>query len=1080
MNRVNDLVTTAVSAQVTSASSTFVTDGVAATDFFVIANGPDTGTYRVVSVDAETTLTLDRTLTATRTDVSFNALPLMTTVFDGIATPDDGLLEASHNDTVTVSYTDCDDGDLDPGNDVKTDTAVFNTPGLVLDRVLFSPDDTTCQSELVEILNPTASPIVATGHRVIDEDGELDYTVPPWNGGDLVLQPGARIVLTVGSYYQDFEVGGDYYLFASNPTYPSTLLGGLGDADPADQVILYSSGVQIVDYVGWSATLTPSLDFQSDDTDAVLADIWQDDAFTNVAGTVVGQAIARVPSGFDTNSPADWLGVEDTTCTTIAELYATRATIIGVRVDPAGVVEFATGSQQETRGFRVYASSKSSSGQPELVTPELIPAPVPESHWPIPYRVDTQPITGDWIWIEEIEIGGEAHLMGPFRVGDRWLEHGIERVKKRVERLERSGRRRPGLRWLAPDDSSGKPHRKSIRPRRGWARRTPRSGAGGVKLVVGRPGEILVPLPELEAHGITSRSLRSLQLTNQGRRVPFWLGRTPDDQPALVFQAEPISTLYTDENVYVLTRGPAPRPRVPLSVAGEPTSPGFTRIEKSVLYLPSAPLGSDPWLWDFLWDGWPWPDPSWDPLAGHFDLPGLGGGAEGNVEVKVRFLAYSDHDHRVDVTLNGVFLGTLDHSGKGLAVLSASIPGAGLRVTDNELVLGYTSNASDPGDFGWMYLDGLEIGLPGLLTSWTGELRTIAEYDPALPRLGRAEYLIVTHGDFVAQAEAIAAAKRGEGLSTAVVDVERAYDRFSSGLTEAQAVRELIRRAARGGRLRFVLLVGDDTFDYRDDVGMGAVGFVPSLYAWDDVFGLVPSENRYADVDDDERPDVAIGRLPVKTPEEATLLADKISRQTALLAESAGRHVMVVDNQGPRDLSYVDEARSVVAQLPPDSTVSWSNIAEGVSVARADLVSAWEKGAMLTHYFGHGGPEVWADESLVATWSVPVLTESARPTVLFTWTCQSQWYQYLWSDTVNEALLLAPGGAVASFGPVGITSPAYQKELYSRVYRPLFEEKLTLGEAILQAKREAAEATPASRVAVEGFALLGDPALQLP
>jgi hypothetical protein len=507
---------------------------------------------------------------------------------------------------------------------------------------------------------------------------------------------------------------------------------------------------------------------------------------------------------------------------------------------------------------------------------------------------------------------------------------------------------------------------------------------------------------------------------------------------------------------------------------------GFSRVEKSVLYLPSAPLGSDPWLWDFLWDGWPWPDPSWDPLAGHFDLPGLGGEPEGDVEVKARFLAYSDHQHRVDVTLNGLFLGTLDHSGKGLAVLTASVPAAALRAAGNELSLGYTSNASEPSDFGWMYLDGLDIGLPGLLVGGPGELRAMAEYDPALPRLRRAEYLIVTHGDFAAQAEAIAAAKRAEGLATVVVDVERAYDRFSSGLTEARAVRELVRRAARGRRLRFVLLVGDDTFDYRDDVGMGAVGYVPSLYAWDDVFGLVPSENRYADTDDDGRPDLAIGRLPVKTPEEATLLAKKIAGQTALLAESSGRHLMVVDNQGPRDVSYVDEARSVIAQLPPESIVSWSNIAEGVSVARSDLVAAWERGAIVTHYFGHGGPEVWADESLVATWSAPALTERARPTVLFTWTCQTQWYQYLWSDTVNEALLLAPQGAVASFGPVGITSPADQKEIYSRVYGPLFDERLTLGEAILQAKREAAEKTPASRVVVEGFALLGDPALRLP
>jgi hypothetical protein len=379
-----------------------------------------------------------------------------------------------------------------------------------------------------------------------------------------------------------------------------------------------------------------------------------------------------------------------------------------------------------------------------------------------------------------------------------------------------------------------------------------------------------------------------------------------------------------------------------------------------------------------------------------------------------------------------------------------------------------------------MYLDALEIGRPDLLSSGSGELTAITEYDPSLPRLWRADYLIVTHGDFAAQAEAIAAAKRAQGLSAVVVDVERAYDRYSSGLTEAHAVRELVRRAARGGQLRFVLLVGDDTFDYRDDAGTGAMGFVPSLYAWDDVFGLVPSENRYADVDDDGLPDLAIGRLPVKTPEEAALLADKVTRQTALLSESAGRHLMVVDNQGPRDLSYVDEAAGVVAQLPPGSAVSWSNIADGVSVARADLVEAWQKGAMVTHYFGHGGPEVWADESLVATWSAPILTERARPTVLFTWTCQAQWYQYLWSDTVNEALLLAPQGAVASFGPVGITSPAFQKELYSRVYRPLFEEGAPLGEAILRAKREAAEATPASRVVVEGFALLGDPALRLP
>lgn len=45
--------------------------------------------------------------------------------------------------------------------------------------------------------------------------------------------------------------------------------------------------------------------------------------------------------------------------------------------------------------------------------------------------------------------------------------------------------------------------------------------------------------------------------------------------------------------------------------------------------------------------------------------------------------------------------------------------------------------------------------------------------------------------------------------------------------------------------------IGDDTFDYRDDAGTGAVSYVPSLYGWDGEFGRVPSETRYADVDGD-------------------------------------------------------------------------------------------------------------------------------------------------------------------------------------------------------------------------------------
>jgi hypothetical protein len=104
----------------------------------------------------------------------------------------------------------------------------------------------------------------------------------------------------------------------------------------------------------------------------------------------------------------------------------------------------------------------------------------------------------------------------------------------------------------------------------------------------------------------------------------------------------------------------------------------------------------------------------------------------------------------------------------------------------------------------------------------------------------------------------------------------------------------------------------------------------------------------------------------------------------------------------------------------------------------------------------------------------------ARPTVLLTWACLSQLYQYLWGPSINEALLLLPeGGAVASFGPAGITSPAAQQPLIDAVYRHL-RPGVALGEALRRAKREALAENPRSATVVSGFNLLGDPALRLP
>jgi hypothetical protein len=274
-----------------------------------------------------------------------------------------------------------------------------------------------------------------------------------------------------------------------------------------------------------------------------------------------------------------------------------------------------------------------------------------------------------------------------------------------------------------------------------------------------------------------------------------------------------------------------------------------------------------------------------------------------------------------------------------------------------------------------------------------------------------------------------------------------------------------------------VLLFGDDSFDPDDRAGFGGRTFVPSLNAWDGTFGRVASENRYADVNGDGRPDVAIGRLPAQTPEEADALVAKVESQQALLAGGLGRHVFAVDNVGRDGFDFAAEARATAARLQ-HSAVAWADVAQGTAAARQQLFAALGQGAAFTHYFGHGGPEAWADEGLLSVEDAASLPSSG--TVVLTWTCLAQFYQYLFGPSVNESLMLKPGGgAVAAFGPAGITDAPLQAVLYERLYAELLRGRVPLGEAIRRAKARAVAEDERSLPVVEGWNLLGDPSLEV-
>jgi len=766
----------------------------------------------------------------------------------------------------------------------------------------------------------------------------------------------------------------------------------------------------------------------------------------DVAGPIVNTATAT-----SAQDPHPALG-------TVRDVALTRASLAGLRVG-GGLVEFATSWQRGTAGFNLYsANTPQRRAEKVRINGDFIKSPRPESMTPILYRVEAE-TASPYLWIEEVELGSDSgRMMGPFATDDDALRRQFDRVELRMSG-QPSDERRESRSLRAPHESRVRGPRV---PRRGHAR----AAATGVKIEVAEPGVIQLSWNDLLAEGMPQRFTRDaarLQLTTRGTRVPFTTSPT-----GLTFTAQDLATDYTGDNVYVVTWAGLPVMAAPLTWSEPPADASFHRVQKNWIYYQAAPRGADPWLWDVLASGDAWPA-SYDPTQGDFDLPGYAPPG-GSIPVKVALLGRTEGQHHVEASINGVLVGSLDFTGVNVASLEGSIAASSLLPSGNHLTLTYSS---PDGPDGYVYLNYVDLGLT--LPASPGLVERISAFDAELPRLSRADYLIVTHGDFEAQAGRIAALKNAAGRSAVVVDVERAYDRFTAGIPDASAVKAVIAEARRAST---VLLIGDDTIDPADNYSLGARVFVPSALGFDPFTGRVVSENLYADRNDDGAPDLAIGRLSVSTVAEADAMVQKIENAESLLLQNLGRHVVAVDNQGINDMPFRSEGRRIEAML--GGSITFADISLGASAARVALLEGLNTGALTTTWVGHGGPDRWADEGIFGSDNAPAFANTNQGTVLLTWACVSSDYRYFYGPSVSEAMMLVPmGGAVASFGPTGLSLPTLQRELYLRLY-PKLLAGTTLGEAVRETKTEMLATHPAEREFLHGWVLLGDPDVRLP
>jgi hypothetical protein len=329
--------------------------------------------------------------------------------------------------------------------------------------------------------------------------------------------------------------------------------------------------------------------------------------------------------------------------------------------------------------------------------------------------------------------------------------------------------------------------------------------------------------------------------------------------------------------------------------------------------------------------------------------------------------------------------------------------------------------------------------------------------------------------------------RRSQGHSPVVIS-----NRFS-----ADEIRDRIREHAKSGRLKYVVLVGDADMRSLAEPELRARS-VPTHYAKAKVnvrWGSEPhiaADNWYADLDDDQLPELAIGRLTADTPAELSRMVDKIQayerstdlglwrRQVNLVAGVGGFGATI-------DGLLESAARLFITKNIPESFPTCVAFASPASPFcpdprrfRTTVLDQFNEGSWFWVYVGHGMPfrlgEIHAPGG-----PYPILTSAdvsgmscrrGAPIALFL-ACYAGAFD-AYEDCLAERMLREPRGPVAVLAGSRVTMPYAMTIFGVELMREFFaKETPTLGLAIQNAKRKMAAGPSAwavDRLVLDGLA----------
>jgi hypothetical protein len=370
-----------------------------------------------------------------------------------------------------------------------------------------------------------------------------------------------------------------------------------------------------------------------------------------------------------------------------------------------------------------------------------------------------------------------------------------------------------------------------------------------------------------------------------------------------------------------------------------------------------------------------------------------------------------------------------------------------------------------------------------------------------------ADMIIIYPQEF--ESEAIRLAEHRASHSNLIVLpilLDHIYNEFSSGRPDISALRDFSKMIYdRSDRFNYILMFGDASYDYKHILtDLDDQNFVPTYQTDESLYpiGAFPSDDFFGLLSDFEGDDlkgeldVSVGRLPVKSIEEAGVVVDKIiSYDTnpnsfgdwrvhiAFAADDEDNNIHLnqadfiankVENKHNLfnlDKIYFDAFQQVSTpggNRYPDATESLNN-----NIFRGSLV---------LNYLGHGGPKGWSQERVLKIDDINSWTNNDKLSVLITATCSFTGFDDPGLISAGEyAILNEKGGAIALFTTVRAVYSFENKRLTEAVFDTIFTktdgEYLAMGEIMRRAKNTNWQDT--SRTNSRKFFYIGDPSQHL-